>query len=241
MSRGGKHLQIYLIYGLKKLTFTQQIKIASRCLLETKLIRYVINEFAFVYYFVLANFEGKFRFTSLVKSLHRNIFSRMLFMWAVNHIIFRIDMYEGMPHPNHLIFQESERVVSKKEGIDFAREYGCLFTECSAKTRANVEQCFEELVLKVHMQLSPLPNKKPHTYTVMQTHKSQLHLIPESWYLRLWVIIAAITFVSHINVYVLLYWHAFVLWNVLRGFTFKQWNESVTRKLCLDEWKSFVM
>lgn len=48
-----------------------------------------------------------------------------------------------------LILQESERVVSKKEGMDFAREYGCLFLECSAKTRVNVEQCFEELVLKV--------------------------------------------------------------------------------------------
>ena len=46
-------------------------------------------------------------------------------------------------------FQESERTVSKKEGMEFAREYGCLFLECSAKTRVNVEQCFEELVLKV--------------------------------------------------------------------------------------------
>lgn len=45
--------------------------------------------------------------------------------------------------------KESERVVTKKEGINFAREYGCLFLECSAKTRVNVEQCFEELVLKV--------------------------------------------------------------------------------------------
>ncbi|XP_042961387.1 ras-related protein RABC1-like isoform X2 [Carya illinoinensis] len=45
--------------------------------------------------------------------------------------------------------KEDERVVSKKEGIDFAREYGCLFLECSAKTRVNVEQCFEELVLKI--------------------------------------------------------------------------------------------
>ncbi|KAF2296628.1 hypothetical protein P3X46_021444 [Hevea brasiliensis] len=45
--------------------------------------------------------------------------------------------------------KESERVVTKKEGIDFAREYGCLFLECSAKTRVNVEQCFEELVLKI--------------------------------------------------------------------------------------------
>ncbi|KAF3781717.1 Ras-related protein [Nymphaea thermarum] len=45
--------------------------------------------------------------------------------------------------------KESERVVTKKEGIEFAREAGCLFLECSAKTRVNVEQCFEELVLKI--------------------------------------------------------------------------------------------
>jgi hypothetical protein len=47
------------------------------------------------------------------------------------------------------VWQESERAVTKKEGIEFAREYGCLFLECSAKTKVNVEQCFEELVLKV--------------------------------------------------------------------------------------------
>ena len=47
------------------------------------------------------------------------------------------------------VSQEGERVVTKKEGIDFAREYGCLFIECSAKIRVNVQQCFEELVLKV--------------------------------------------------------------------------------------------
>lgn len=46
--------------------------------------------------------------------------------------------------------QEGDRVVTKKEGIELAREYGCLFIECSAKTRVNVEQCFEELVLKVY-------------------------------------------------------------------------------------------
>ncbi|XP_022774741.1 ras-related protein RABC1-like isoform X1 [Durio zibethinus] len=45
--------------------------------------------------------------------------------------------------------KESERVVTKKEGVNFAREYGCLFLECSAKTRVNVQQCFEELVLKI--------------------------------------------------------------------------------------------
>nr|GMC66548.1 ras-related protein RABC1-like [Ipomoea batatas] len=45
--------------------------------------------------------------------------------------------------------KEGERAVTKKEGIDFGREYGCLFIECSAKTRVNVQQCFEELILKI--------------------------------------------------------------------------------------------
>ncbi|XP_038997742.1 ras-related protein RABC1-like [Hibiscus syriacus] len=45
--------------------------------------------------------------------------------------------------------KESERVVTKKEGINFARECGCLFIECSAKTRVNVQQCFDELVMKI--------------------------------------------------------------------------------------------
>jgi len=45
--------------------------------------------------------------------------------------------------------RETERVVSKKEGIALARQLGCLFLECSAKTHVNVENCFEELVLKI--------------------------------------------------------------------------------------------
>ncbi|XP_072986885.1 ras-related protein RABC2a-like [Typha latifolia] len=45
--------------------------------------------------------------------------------------------------------KESERMVTREEGIAFAKESGSLFLECSAKTRANVEKCFEELVLKI--------------------------------------------------------------------------------------------
>ncbi|XP_009600285.1 ras-related protein RABC2a-like isoform X2 [Nicotiana tomentosiformis] len=45
--------------------------------------------------------------------------------------------------------RESERVVSREEGVALAKELGSLFLECSAKTRANVEQCFEELTLKI--------------------------------------------------------------------------------------------
>ncbi|KAK8947973.1 Thaumatin-like protein 1 [Platanthera guangdongensis] len=45
--------------------------------------------------------------------------------------------------------EESDRAVSEEEGIAFAQEYGCLFLECSARTRANVVKCFEELAQKI--------------------------------------------------------------------------------------------
>lgn len=45
--------------------------------------------------------------------------------------------------------RDGERAVSREEGIALAKELGCLFLECSAKTRENVEQCFRELTLKI--------------------------------------------------------------------------------------------
>lgn len=45
--------------------------------------------------------------------------------------------------------RESERAVSREEGIALAKDLGCLFLECSAKTRENVGHCFEELALKI--------------------------------------------------------------------------------------------
>ncbi|KAL5848493.1 hypothetical protein ACOSQ3_006527 [Xanthoceras sorbifolium] len=83
MLHGEKRLQIFLIYGPRKLICIQQIKTVSRCLLETKWTRKVI------------------------------------------------------------------RVVTKKEEINFARESGCPYIGCSAKTHVNIQQCFEELVLKI--------------------------------------------------------------------------------------------
>ncbi|OIV92174.1 hypothetical protein TanjilG_30815 [Lupinus angustifolius] len=45
--------------------------------------------------------------------------------------------------------KDSERAVSREEGLALAEELGCLLFECSAKTRENVERCFEELGLKI--------------------------------------------------------------------------------------------
>uniref|UniRef100_A0A9I9CVV8 Ras-related protein RABC2a-like n=1 Tax=Cucumis melo TaxID=3656 RepID=A0A9I9CVV8_CUCME len=45
--------------------------------------------------------------------------------------------------------RESERAVSREEGIALAKVLGSCFLECSAKTRENVEKCFEELALKI--------------------------------------------------------------------------------------------
>ncbi|KAG9148697.1 hypothetical protein Leryth_013389 [Lithospermum erythrorhizon] len=79
----------------------------------------------------------------------RDTFTNLSDIWAKE-----IDLYSTNQDcikmlVGNKVDKDSDRVVSKKEGIDFAREYGCLFIECSAKTRANVEQCFEELVLKI--------------------------------------------------------------------------------------------
>ncbi|CAK7343234.1 unnamed protein product [Dovyalis caffra] len=45
--------------------------------------------------------------------------------------------------------KDSERQVTRDEGMALAKEHGCMFLECSAKTRENVQQCFEELALKI--------------------------------------------------------------------------------------------
>jgi len=56
---------------------------------------------------------------------------------------------------NKVDLEESSRVVTKKEGIAFARQHGCLFLEASAKTSINVQRCFDELMHKI-MDTPPL-------------------------------------------------------------------------------------
>ncbi|PSR98068.1 Ras-related protein like [Actinidia chinensis var. chinensis] len=45
--------------------------------------------------------------------------------------------------------RDGDRAVSVEEGMALAEEHQCLFFECSAKTRDKVQQCFNELTLKI--------------------------------------------------------------------------------------------
>lgn len=45
--------------------------------------------------------------------------------------------------------RDSDRAVSREEGMALAQKYKCSFLECSAKTRENVQQCFKDLIYKI--------------------------------------------------------------------------------------------
>lgn len=74
---------------------------------------------------------------------------------------------EGISQQLVTIFQDKEREVTREEGMTFAQEHKCLFLECSAKTRENVQQCFKDIVLKVD-------------FALMGFHFSNFHFVPSS-------------------------------------------------------------
>ncbi|KAL1549386.1 Ras-related protein RABC2a [Salvia divinorum] len=79
----------------------------------------------------------------------RDTFTNLSDVWAKE-----LELYSTNEHclkmlVGNKVDKESERVVSREEGMSLAKELGCLFLECSARTRENVEQCFAELALKI--------------------------------------------------------------------------------------------
>ncbi|KAF3434094.1 hypothetical protein FNV43_RR25197 [Rhamnella rubrinervis] len=106
---------------------------------------------------------GQERFGTLISSYYRGAhgiifvydvtrretFTNLLEIWAKE-----VDLYSTNKDcikilVGNKVDKDKEREVTREEGMAFAQEHKCLFLECSAKTRENVQQCFKDLVLKI--------------------------------------------------------------------------------------------
>ncbi|XP_071722896.1 ras-related protein RABC2a-like [Rutidosis leptorrhynchoides] len=106
---------------------------------------------------------GQERFRTLTSSYYRNAqgiilvydvtrretFTNLTDVWAKEVELYCTNRDCVKMLVGNKVDRESERVVTRDEGIHLAKELGALFLECSAKTRENVEQCFEELAIKI--------------------------------------------------------------------------------------------
>ncbi|KAL9374185.1 hypothetical protein Peur_033805 [Populus x canadensis] len=106
---------------------------------------------------------GQERFRTLTSSYYRNAqgiilvydvtrretFTNLSDVWGKEVELFSTNQDCVKMLVGNKVDKESGRDVTKDEGMALAKQHGCLFLECSAKTRENVEQCFEELALKI--------------------------------------------------------------------------------------------
>ncbi|RXI07539.1 hypothetical protein DVH24_005312 [Malus domestica] len=79
----------------------------------------------------------------------RETFTNLSNIWAKE-----VETYSTNPEcikilVGNKVDRENERAVTREEGLALAQEHKCLFLECSAKTRENVQQCFKDLTMKV--------------------------------------------------------------------------------------------
>lgn len=79
----------------------------------------------------------------------RDTFTNLSDVWAKEIELYSTNQDCVKMLVGNKVDRESDRAVSREEGMALAKELKCLFLECSAKTRENVEQCFEELALKI--------------------------------------------------------------------------------------------
>ncbi|XP_068642559.1 ras-related protein RABC2a-like isoform X2 [Aristolochia californica] len=92
---------------------------------------------------------GQERFRTLTSSYYRGAQGIILDVWVKEVELYSTNSNCIKMLVGNKVDKENERAVTREEGKAFAQEYGCLFLECSAKTRENVEHCFEELALKI--------------------------------------------------------------------------------------------
>ncbi|KAG6763490.1 hypothetical protein POTOM_030907 [Populus tomentosa] len=71
-----------------------------------------------------------------------DIWAKEVELYSTNHDCIKILV-------GNKVDRDSERAVSREEGMALAQQHKCSFFECSAKTSENVLQCFKELTLKI--------------------------------------------------------------------------------------------
>ncbi|KAE8676511.1 Ras-related protein RABC2a [Hibiscus syriacus] len=81
--------------------------------------------------------------------IQRETFTNLSDVWAKELELYSTNQECVKMLVGNKVDRDSERAVSREEGTALAKELGCMFLECSAKTRENVEQCFKELALKI--------------------------------------------------------------------------------------------
>ncbi|CAI9759777.1 unnamed protein product [Fraxinus pennsylvanica] len=79
----------------------------------------------------------------------RETFTNLLKVWAKE-----LELYSTNPDcvkilVGNKVDRDSERAVTVEEGMALAQKHNCLFLECSARTRENVQQLFKELTMKI--------------------------------------------------------------------------------------------
>ncbi|KAK8662247.1 hypothetical protein V6N13_091833 [Hibiscus sabdariffa] len=75
--------------------------------------------------------------------------------------------------------RDGERAVTREEGMALAQQRKCSFLECSAKTRANVHQCFKDLILKI-IEAPSLLEKGSTTIKKQILQQKPVHKAPEN-------------------------------------------------------------
>ncbi|XP_047154115.1 ras-related protein RABC2a-like isoform X2 [Vigna umbellata] len=99
---------------------------------------------------------GQERFGTVISSYYRvydvtrrETFTNLIDIWAKEVELYSTNHDSIKILVGNKVDKESERAVSKEEGMALAQQHRCLFLECSAKTRENVQQCFNDLSLKI--------------------------------------------------------------------------------------------
>lgn len=62
---------------------------------------------------------------------------------------------------------EDDRIVEKEQGESKAKEWSCSFMECSAKTRYNIDEIFDDVVGQINLAEPEKPKKKKKGCTVL--------------------------------------------------------------------------